>query len=208
VTSHIMEGLPGVFVVHRGFLGKGVVVGRWFHPQRFPNGAGLEAAINEFFTQVLPARHMRSPRGANARTWKVLEHNSLDHRLVTRGGTDVVVDHAKACLRYGLSAVRAYFEVFGDWPTVGAMKAQFLIYHPQVLPWIAQYLRRRKEMGRHRRPLKSPDGRAWLLRQARRVLSRDHAVYLSLMGEVWLFRKPGQETRGKAVAGKAGKECT
>jgi hypothetical protein len=191
VTTLIAEGKPGIFVVDRQLLAQRVVYGRWLFPQNYKSGDALQKAITAFLAGRCPGK---GPRGAAhgdksvARAWRILDWNCVDDAAYLQRDLDALVSHARACVQFGLPAVRAFHAVLHRWPTEQDMRAEFVLYLPNALARTYHYLRRRRELGRHRQALKTPSGREWLTEQALKILGRKYVAHMGVGGDAYLFR--------------------
>lgn len=185
MTPYIHESRVGVFICSRQLIRKGIVLGKWFYPQKYPDGDNLLKDILGFLGSmgIDPKRAAAEPP-----IWIPLESNNMDSHFVRKATPDNIVVHAKACLSFGVETVRAYRALFGKWPSAGDLLKSFHIYLPDALARTERYLRRRKELGRHKNTLKSPAGREWLTEQALSILGRKYRVHMGALGDAHLFR--------------------
>lgn len=197
MTPLIAEGRPGIFVADRQLLTQRVVYGRWFSPQNYKGGHELLVAIEMFLSGRYPGKRRRHTSPGEKRAWRILDWNCVDNSADLQRDLDALVSHARACARFGLDAVRAFHAVHHRWPTAQDMRTEFVLYLPNALSRTYHYLRRRKELGGHKRALTTPKGREWLTRQALRILGRKYVVQMGIAGDAWLFR-PVKEKQSSA----------
>jgi hypothetical protein len=188
MTPLIAEGRPGIFVADRHLLAQRVVYGRWFFPQDYKSGHELQGAIETLLAGRCPGRRRRHSAHGEKLAWRILDWNCVDNATDLQRDLNALVKHARACARFGLAAVRAFHAVLHRWPTAQDMRAEFVLYLPNALARTYHYLRRRRELGGHRRALTTPAGREWLTRQALHILGHKYAVHMGVAGDAWLFR--------------------
>lgn len=183
MTPYLPENQIGVFVVSKDLLKQGVVLGRWFFPQRHPDGNHLEAAIQEFLASMGP---VVTAGRKGLIPWVPMESNAVDHGFIRKVSAQAIVEHAKACHRFGLDAVSAYHGAFGVWPTATDIRDRLL------------EVRQNATVGTRRCPgaalTDGPGGRSRGSRRRQRLSAGastlpagDHAFYTDFLGRTWVF---------------------